>query len=71
MTEVLGKELIYVFCCQVPFTEALDLVQKRKVYLRKGMAYVPYDDMISILLAVYRTHLSQALAVRLPAYAIL
>lgn len=43
--------------------EALDLVSRRKVYLQKGQAYVPYDDMISILLAVYRTHLSQALAV--------
>ena len=48
---------------QVPFTEALDLVSRRKVYVQKGQAYVPYDDMISILLAVYRTHLSQALAV--------
>lgn len=48
---------------KVPFTEALDLVSRRKVYIQKGQAYVPYDDMISILIAVYRTHLSQALAV--------
>ena len=54
---------MYLFLFQVHFTEALDLVQKRKVYVHKGHAYVPYDEMVSILLSVYRTHLSQALAV--------
>ncbi|XP_052776881.1 DNA primase large subunit-like [Mya arenaria] len=47
---------------KVHFTEALDLVQKRKVYVHKGQVYVPYEDMISLLVGVYRTHLSQALA---------
>ncbi|XP_045160511.2 DNA primase large subunit-like [Mercenaria mercenaria] len=48
---------------KVHFTEVLDLVQKRKVYLHKGKAFVPYTEMISLLLGVYRSHLSQALAI--------
>jgi len=47
----------------VHFTEALDLVQKRKVYLHRGQAYVQYEDMISLLTSVYRQHLKQTLAV--------
>ncbi|XP_059157003.1 DNA primase large subunit-like [Physella acuta] len=46
---------------EVPFTEALDLVRTRKVYLAKGLAYVPRDDLVSILLSLYRMQLSQAL----------
>lgn len=48
---------------KVPFTEALDLVKGRKVYLEKGWAYVPHSDLVSIILSVYRAHLSHALAV--------
>ncbi|XP_062578501.1 DNA primase large subunit-like [Saccostrea cucullata] len=47
---------------KVPFTEVLDLVRGRKVFLHKGFAYVPKDDMISILITHYRAHLSQQLA---------
>lgn len=50
---------------QVPFTEALDLVRNRKVFLQSGYAYVPQEDLVSILISVYRTQLSQALAVSL------
>lgn len=49
---------------QVHFTEALDLVRGRRVYLHRGFAYVPQDDLVSILLTVYRIHLSHSLAVR-------
>ena len=48
---------------QVPFTEALDLVRGRRVYLHHGFAYVPQDDLVSILLTVYRIQLSHSLAV--------
>ncbi|BFZ00072.1 hypothetical protein BsWGS_03111 [Bradybaena similaris] len=48
---------------KVPFTEALDLVRNRKVFLQSGYAYVPQEDLVSILLSVYRTQLSQALAI--------
>ena len=43
--------------------EALDLVRGRRVYLHRGFAYVPQDDLVSILLTVYRIQLSHSLAV--------
>ena len=52
---------MYMF--QVKFTEVLDLVHKRRVYIQRGMAFVPYDEMVSLLVTVYRGHLSQALSV--------
>ncbi|CAG5118444.1 unnamed protein product [Candidula unifasciata] len=48
---------------KVPFTEALDLVRNRKVFLQSGYAYVPQEDLVSILLSLYRTQLSQALSI--------
>ncbi|XP_052101328.1 DNA primase large subunit-like [Mytilus californianus] len=48
---------------KVPFTEVFDLVSKRKVYLEDGYAYVSRDDMISIVITHYRSHLSHSLAV--------
>lgn len=48
---------------KVPFTEALDLVRNRKVFLQQGFAYVPQEDLVSILLSVFRTQLSHALTV--------
>lgn len=48
---------------KVPFTEALDLVRHRKVYLQAGYAYVPNDELVSIITAMFRSHLSLAMAV--------
>ncbi|XP_071835886.1 DNA primase large subunit-like isoform X2 [Apostichopus japonicus] len=47
---------------KVPFTEALDLVKGRKVYIAKGYAYVPHNDLVSIVMSAFRAHLSHALA---------
>ncbi|CAB3984192.1 DNA primase large subunit [Paramuricea clavata] len=47
---------------KVPFTEVLDLVRWRKVYLEKGYAYVPRDRLVSIISNCFRIHLSHALA---------
>ncbi|XP_070556107.1 DNA primase large subunit-like [Ptychodera flava] len=47
---------------KVPFTEALDLVKSRKVYLERGFAYVPRSDLVSIVLSAFRSNLSHALA---------
>ena len=58
-----GSNLVSVL--QVPFTEVLDLVSKRKVYLEDGFAYVSRDDMMSIVMTYYRSHLSHSLAVGL------
>ena len=56
-------ELTLLESSQVPFTEVLDLVRGRRVFLSRGFAYVPKDDMIVILITHYRAHLSQQLAV--------
>ncbi|XP_069091858.1 DNA primase large subunit isoform X1 [Pleurodeles waltl] len=47
---------------KVPFQDALDLVRPRKVFLRKGFAYVPHQDIVAIVLNDFRTKLSKALA---------
>lgn len=43
---------------KVPFTEALDLVGSRKVYLEAGVAFVPFDHVVSILYSAFRTNVS-------------
>lgn len=48
---------------KVKFFEVLDLVRTRKVYLSGGYAYIPHTDFVSVLLAQYKTHLKQTLAV--------
>ncbi|CAK1549698.1 unnamed protein product [Leptosia nina] len=48
---------------KVKFYEVLDLVKTRKVYLKGGYAYVPHKDFISVLIAQYRIHLRQSLAI--------
>uniref|UniRef100_A0A8C4QQL1 DNA primase large subunit n=1 Tax=Eptatretus burgeri TaxID=7764 RepID=A0A8C4QQL1_EPTBU len=47
---------------KVPFTDALDLVRGRKIFLRHGLAYIPHNDLVSIVLNDFRTSLSRALA---------
>lgn len=46
---------------QVPFTLALDLVQRREVFVRKGMAYIPESKLIHLVTAKFRTQLSRQL----------
>lgn len=48
---------------KVPFQDALDLVRTRKVYLKAGYAYIPHQDIVTIVLNDFRTRLSKALAV--------
>lgn len=48
---------------KVPFQDALDLVRSRKVYLKGGYAYIPHQDIVTIVLNDFRTRLSKALAV--------
>uniref|UniRef100_A0A1A8EHR1 DNA primase large subunit n=1 Tax=Nothobranchius kadleci TaxID=1051664 RepID=A0A1A8EHR1_NOTKA len=47
---------------KVPFQDALDLVRTRKVYLKEGYAYIPHQDIVTIVLNDFRTRLSKALA---------
>jgi DNA primase large subunit len=46
---------------QVPFTHALDLVQHRQVFVRRGMAYVPESKLVNLVTAKFRTSLSRQL----------
>ncbi|XP_042215191.1 DNA primase large subunit-like [Homarus americanus] len=48
---------------KVPFTEALELVRQRKVYLSGGYAYVPDTDLVTLVTASFRSNLSRALAI--------
>ncbi|KAJ8564029.1 hypothetical protein ON010_g7317 [Phytophthora cinnamomi] len=47
---------------KVPFTEALDLVATRRVYIEAGTAYVPFEHVVSILFAAFRANLSKELS---------
>ncbi|XP_023651017.1 DNA primase large subunit [Paramormyrops kingsleyae] len=47
---------------KVPFQDALDLVRSRKVFLKAGYAYIPHQDIVTIVLNDFRTRLSKALA---------
>lgn len=49
---------------RVHWTKVSDLVEKRRVYLEKGMAYVPVSQQISLVLAEFSRRLDLALEVR-------
>lgn len=46
---------------KVHFTEVLDLVRKRKVFVKGGNAYVPQTDLYSVLSSVFKKHLIEEL----------
>ena len=46
---------------KVHFTEALDLVRDRKVYVEGGFCYVPESEMLSLVSHIFKQHLTQAL----------
>lgn len=46
---------------KIPFGDVLDLVADRKVYLHKGLAYVPESELLSVFVATYRHHLTTEL----------
>ncbi|CAL4145405.1 unnamed protein product, partial [Meganyctiphanes norvegica] len=48
---------------KVPFTEALELIRTRKVFIKEGFAYVPDTELATLVTAAFRAKLSQALAV--------
>lgn len=48
---------------KVPFIEVCSLVRGRRVYLRKGYAYVPSSDLVVCVSTTFRAMLSEALAV--------
>jgi DNA primase large subunit len=48
---------------QVKWTSVPDLVEKRKVFLKDGWAYVPGREQSSIVFQEFQTRLEQALEV--------
>lgn len=46
---------------RIPFEQASELVQMRRVYLVRGSAYVHEDDLVTIVLGQYRANLGRAL----------
>ena len=47
---------------KVPFEEVVDLVRQRKVLVRRGFAYVPHSELVSIIATRVRAHLSKQLS---------
>lgn len=60
-----AKTIVFEACSfyKVPFTQVLDLVKSRRVLVRDGFAYVPYQDLLSILSSIFRAKLSHALSI--------
>lgn len=56
---------------KVNFLEVLELVKGRRVFVKNGFAYVTIQDFGSVLLHVFRSHLSKSLSVILNIYEIL
>jgi DNA primase large subunit len=51
-----------VYICRIPFTEALQLVQMRSVYLQGGFAYVPLKHVLNVIVTRFRMNLSRSLS---------
>ena len=47
---------------QVPFEQVPDLVSTRRVFLRRGLAYVAKDQIASLVVAHFRARLAKGLA---------
>ncbi|KAL7675370.1 hypothetical protein ACOME3_001630 [Neoechinorhynchus agilis] len=48
---------------KIYFTEVIDLVRSRKVFINKGFAFVPSIDMVSVIASKYRANLSKSLVI--------
>ena len=46
---------------RVPFTQVLDLVRRRRVFIQAGYAFVPHTQLLSIIQARFRLNLSRDL----------
>ncbi|XP_015589033.1 DNA primase large subunit-like [Cephus cinctus] len=42
---------------KLPFQNVIDLIRSRKVYLNKGMAYIPQKELVSIFVTYFKRHL--------------
>ena len=56
-------EIFLSIFIKVDFTEVVDLVKQRKVFVKAGFAYVTISDFNSILTHIFRAKLSLNLTV--------
>ena len=59
------KKIVFCFSTnyyKVHFTEALELVRSRRVFLENGIAFVPESEMKTLLTSVFKNLLSRNLA---------
>lgn len=56
MRLVINHLKYYFYLYRVPFTQALQLVGRRAVYLEKGYAYVPLQSLVSIIVSRVSSH---------------
>lgn len=68
---IIGRDLKYVFtlrsALKVKWTRVPDLVERRRVFLKGGFAYVPESEQSSIVFQEFQTNLNKALEVKVPA----
>ena len=57
---VVETNLIGTKFYKVPYTQALSLIQRREIFLKGGMAYVPLQRLVSIILNRFRMNLSRS-----------
>lgn len=48
---------------RVHFMDAIELIRRGMVYLKKGFAYFPFDDLINILVTKMKNNMMAAMAV--------
>ena len=58
--------LPFLTLLQVKWTRVPDLVEKRRVFLKGGMAWVPSREQSSIVLQEFQASLTKALEVSVP-----
>lgn len=58
--------LTFLTLLQVKWTRVPDLVEKRRVFLKGGMAWVPSREQSSIVLQEFQANLTKALEVSVP-----
>lgn len=61
-TNIYGVSGDYANFYKVHFTEVLDLVRRRQVFLKAGFAYVPDAELVSLVVTRFRASLSRNLS---------
>ncbi|KAI0232795.1 DNA primase large subunit [Lamellibrachia satsuma] len=59
----LGHLIEFLDFYKVEFYDVLDLVQRRRVHVTHGFAYVPYKELVTLVLSEFRSQLSHALTI--------